>query len=197
MSARSGNWPPWALSTRRPTCCSGAAGRGQDPPGRGPGTGRPGAGVLGVFHLGPPHDPALTATYQENRLRRRLRLYLAPKVLIIDEIGYEAFPPAAATLFFKVVSARYEKASIILALTSPSASGATSWAIRWWRRPSWTGSSTTPMWSTIRGESYRLRERKASGLYLGPGLRVPSPGLQTPPLGEHKMVLIGRRSTSN
>lgn len=134
----------------------------------------------------------LTAAHQENRLRRRLRLYLAPKVLIIDEIGYEAFPPAAATLFFQVVSARYEKASIILTSNKSFSE--------------WGDILGDPVVATaildrllhhayvvnIRGESYRLRERKASGLYMGPGLRMPPPGPQTAPLGEHKMALIGR-----
>src|SRR5690606_24591845 len=51
----------------------------------------------------------------EHRLDRRMRVYLAPKVLIIDEFGVYPYDRTAATALFALVSARYEKgASIIL-----------------------------------------------------------------------------------
>jgi transposase len=37
-------------------------------------------------------------------------------------------------------------------------------AIRWWRRRSWTASCTNSHVVTIRGDSYRLREKRRSGL---------------------------------
>ena len=40
--------------------------------------------------------------------------YLAPKVLIIDEMGYLPLDELGATIFFQLVSARYERGSIIL-----------------------------------------------------------------------------------
>jgi DNA replication protein DnaC len=43
-----------------------------------------------------------------------MRVYLAPRVLIIDEVGYLPLDPAGATAFFQLVSARYEKGSIVL-----------------------------------------------------------------------------------
>lgn len=42
------------------------------------------------------------------------RSILAPKLLIIDEIGYLPFGREEANLFFNVVAKRYEKGSIIL-----------------------------------------------------------------------------------
>ena len=43
-----------------------------------------------------------------------MRVYLAPKVLIIDEMGYLPLDDLGATIFFQLVSARYERGSIIL-----------------------------------------------------------------------------------
>jgi IstB-like ATP binding protein len=41
-------------------------------------------------------------------------VYLAPKVLIIDEMGYLPLDEMGSTIFFQLVSARYERGSIIL-----------------------------------------------------------------------------------
>src|SRR6476469_343068 len=56
----------------------------------------------------------LGRAYREGRLDRRMRVYLAPKVLIIDEMGYLPLDELGATIFFQLVSARYERGSIIL-----------------------------------------------------------------------------------
>ena len=50
----------------------------------------------------------------EHNLDRRLRVYLAPKVLVVDEFGIWPYDRDAATAFFTLVSARYERGSIIL-----------------------------------------------------------------------------------
>ena len=50
----------------------------------------------------------------EHNLDRRLRVYLAPKVLVVDEFGIWPSDRDAATAFFTLVSARYERGSIIL-----------------------------------------------------------------------------------
>jgi hypothetical protein len=49
----------------------------------------------------------------EHRLDRRLRVYLAPKVLIIDEFGVWPYDRLAATALFAPIAARYERGSII------------------------------------------------------------------------------------
>jgi DNA replication protein DnaC len=51
---------------------------------------------------------------RQNRLKRKLVSLCKPHLLAIDEIGYETFTKEEATLFFNLVAARYEKASIIL-----------------------------------------------------------------------------------
>jgi DNA replication protein DnaC len=50
----------------------------------------------------------------EHNLDRRLRIYLAPKVLVVDEFGIWPYDRESATAFFTLVSARYERGSIIL-----------------------------------------------------------------------------------
>ena len=61
----------------------------------------------------------LGRAYREGRLDRRMRVYLAPKVLIIDEMGYLPLDDLGATIFFQLVSARYERGSIILTSNKP------------------------------------------------------------------------------
>ncbi|GAA0699851.1 hypothetical protein GCM10010193_63220 [Kitasatospora atroaurantiaca] len=48
------------------------------------------------------------------RLTTKLRAYLRPSVLVVDEVGYEPLERAEANLVFQVISKRYERGSIIL-----------------------------------------------------------------------------------
>ncbi|MFE6869280.1 IS21-like element helper ATPase IstB [Kitasatospora sp. NPDC057692] len=48
------------------------------------------------------------------RMASKLRTYLRPGVLVVDEVGYEPLERAEANLVFQVISKRYEKGSIIL-----------------------------------------------------------------------------------
>ncbi len=50
----------------------------------------------------------------EHRLDRRMRVYLAPKVLIVDEFGIWPYDLDAAAAYFSLVSTRCEKGIIIL-----------------------------------------------------------------------------------
>ena len=98
-------------------------------------------------------------------LARRLALFTGPSLLIIDEIGFLPLDAHQANLFFQVVSRRYEQGSIIL--TSNKSYG--EWA------EVFSGDaviaaavldrllhhSTT---ISIKGESYRLKDKKRAGL---------------------------------
>ncbi len=48
------------------------------------------------------------------RLNSKLRTYLRPGVLVVDEVGYQPLERAEANLVFQVISKRYEKGSILL-----------------------------------------------------------------------------------
>ena len=110
----------------------------------------------------------LGRAYREGRLERRMKVYLAPKVLVIDEMGYLPLDELGATIFFQLVSARYERGSIIL--TSNKSYG------------DWGAIFGDPIIATaildrllhhsttinIRGESYRLKDRRRAGLLARP-----------------------------
>src|ERR1051326_1795307 len=116
----------------------------------------------------------LGRAYREGRLDRRMCVYLAPRVLIIDEMGYLPLDELGATIFFQLVSARYERGSIIL--SSNKSYG------------DWGSIFGDPIIATaildrvlhhsttinIRGESYRLKDRRRAGLLPQPGQVPPS-----------------------
>jgi len=106
----------------------------------------------------------LAKAQHENRLEDKLLQFTKPKLLIVDELGYLPLEPDAAHLMFQLVSRRYERGSILM-----------------------TSNLTTSEWGnifgdpvvataildrllhhshvvTIRGDSYRLREKRKSGL---------------------------------
>lgn len=111
----------------------------------------------------------LKKAYKESRLEKRMRIYTRPKLLVIDEVGYLPLDGLDSNLFFQLVSARYEKGSIIL--TSNKGFG------------EWGELMGDPVLATavldrllhhahiinIRGNSYRLKDRAKTGLYSTPG----------------------------
>lgn len=106
----------------------------------------------------------LAKAHQDGHLEEKITAYAIPKLLIIDELGYLPFDPKAAHLFFQLVSRRYEKGSTLI--TSNRSVG------------EWGEVFGDPVVATaildrllhhshivtIRGESYRLKEKRRSGL---------------------------------
>jgi len=62
---------------------------------------------------------SLARAYNENRLEDKLKLYLQPKLLIIDEIGYIPIDRLGANLFFQLISRRYERGAMIMTSNQP------------------------------------------------------------------------------
>jgi DNA replication protein DnaC len=56
----------------------------------------------------------LTASQSKGTLKADLRKYMTPSLLILDEIGYLPIDQRGADLLFQVISARYERGSIVL-----------------------------------------------------------------------------------
>ncbi len=56
----------------------------------------------------------LAAAQAANRLKTELKKYLAPSLLILDELGYLPIDKHGADLLFQVISQRYERGSIII-----------------------------------------------------------------------------------
>lgn len=72
------------------------------------------AGYSTIFYTADELLQWLVASLADNSQGERLRRLSGFQVLVIDEIGYLPVDKVAANLFFQLVSARYEKASIIL-----------------------------------------------------------------------------------
>ena len=56
----------------------------------------------------------LSAAHTKGTLKSELRKYLAPSLLVLDEIGYLPIDQRGADLLFQVISARYERGSIVI-----------------------------------------------------------------------------------
>lgn len=61
----------------------------------------------------------LNAAQAAYRLKAELKRYLAPRVLVLDELGYLPIDKQGADLLFQVISQRYERGSIILTTNTP------------------------------------------------------------------------------
>lgn len=53
------------------------------------------------------------------RLKRKLKWFQKPHLLLIDEVGYETLTPEQANLFFQLVNVRYEYGPLILTTNKP------------------------------------------------------------------------------
>lgn len=107
---------------------------------------------------------ALARAQADGRLDERLAFYTKPKLLIVDELGYLPLEASAAHLFFQLVSRRYERGSMLVTSNRGVAE--------------WGGVFGDPVVATaildrlmhhstviaIRGDSYRLREKRRAGL---------------------------------
>jgi len=56
----------------------------------------------------------LTAAQSAGQLKREIRRYLKPAVLIVDELGYLPIDKHGADLLFQIISERYERAPIVI-----------------------------------------------------------------------------------
>src|SRR5690242_5810793 len=56
----------------------------------------------------------LSALDSDTALRRRLRHYAAPRLLVIDEVGYLSYSNRHADLLFELISRRYEQKSTMI-----------------------------------------------------------------------------------
>jgi DNA replication protein DnaC len=90
---------------------------------------------------------------------------LAPKLLIIDEIGYLPFGRDEANLFFNVIAKRYENGSIVLTSNLPFSQ----WAGTFADDATLTAAMLDRLLhhchvAQISGESYRLKNKKKAGV---------------------------------
>jgi DNA replication protein DnaC len=109
----------------------------------------------------------LTKALSENRLEEKLKLYTVPRLLLIDEIGYLPIDRQGANLFFQLISRRYERGPVILT----SNQSFTNWGEVFGDRVIATAILDRLLHHgitvTIRGDSYRLKEKIKAGLLKG------------------------------
>jgi DNA replication protein DnaC len=55
----------------------------------------------------------------DNSYYRKLNEYLVPDLLVLDELGFQKFPPYSVNDFFEIISKRYEKGSLIITTNQP------------------------------------------------------------------------------
>jgi DNA replication protein DnaC len=106
----------------------------------------------------------LARAHADGRLEEKLLHFTKPKLLIVDELGYLPFEPNAAHLFFQLVSRRYERGSMLVTSNRSVAE---------WGGVFGDAVVATAILDrllhhshaiTIRGDSYRLRSKRRSGL---------------------------------
>jgi DNA replication protein DnaC len=126
---------------------------------------------------------ALESASHPGLMRQRLRRYIAPSLLVIDEVGYTKLSQEQAHHFFELVTARYEHGSIILTSNTSFAQ---------WGNLLGDEVLATALLDRllhhaevipINGRSYRMKERQADRT-----------GLSAPP--EAALSAIGGKSTS-
>lgn len=137
----------------------------------------------------------LVRARHENRLERVLQQLVYPRVLLLDELGYLPLSREEASLFFRLLVRRYERASLIVTSNKSFAD--------------WGEVFNDQVLATaildrllhhaatlnIKGDSYRLREKKKAGL-LGRKPRPvepEAPGSLDPSRGD---MTIGEQGTS-
>jgi DNA replication protein DnaC len=130
---------------------------------------------------------ALAKAQAQHALEARLTQYAKTRLLIIDELGYLPLEPNAAYLFFQLISRCYQRGSVLITSNRP---------VMEWGEVFGDQVVATAILDrllhhshvlTIRGDSYRLREKRRSGLIrpqAGGSSSPDSAGLRPPPPGE-------------
>ena len=118
----------------------------------------------------------LKKAQEQNRLERRWRVYLRPDILIIDEVGYLQLDRTEAQLLFRLVCERYEHGSIILTSNK--------YFSDWDELMSDSVISIAMLdrllhhahVMNIQGDTYRLKDRRKSGVMLTPPADISAVG---------------------
>jgi len=122
----------------------------------------------------------LLKAQNEGRLEERLKLLTQPRLLIIDEIGYLPIDRISANLFFQLVSRRYERGAVLIT-SNQSLSG---WGEVFGDRLIATAILDRLLHHStivnIKGDSYRLKEKRRAGLFGRAETRAPQDGPAPP-----------------
>ena len=107
----------------------------------------------------------LSRAMAENRLHREMKNLTRPKLLVIDEVGYLTLDQAQASLLFQVISQRYEKNGAMVITSNKAFSD---WGQVFGGDAVMAAAALDRLLHrctviNIRGESYRLKEKRQAG----------------------------------
>jgi DNA replication protein DnaC len=102
---------------------------------------------------------------KEDRLGHRLRTLCRPKLLILDEMGYFPLDRLAAQFMFQLVSRRYQRGSIIVTSNKSYGEWGDIFADQVLAAAILDRLLHFSTTLNIRGQSYRLREKRRAGVF--------------------------------
>jgi DNA replication protein DnaC len=106
-----------------------------------------------------------SASERQDRLSHRLRTLCRPKLLILDEMGYFPLDRLAAQFLFQLVSRRYQKGSIIVTSNKSYGEWGDIFADQVLAAAILDRLLHFSTTLSIRGQSYRLREKRRAGVF--------------------------------
>jgi len=115
--------------------------------------------------------------FAQNRMPHYMKMLTTPKLLIVDEVGYLGLDTQQASLLFQVICVRYEK-QLSTIITSNKAFS--DWGQVFAGDPIMASAALDRLLHratviNIKGDSYRMREKRQSGLFPGAVALDPHP----------------------
>jgi DNA replication protein DnaC len=121
--------------------------------------------------------------FAQNRMPHYLKMLTTPRLLIVDEVGYLGLDTQQASLLFQVICVRYEK-QLSTIITSNKAFA--DWGQVFAGDPIMASAALDRLLhratvTNIKGDSYRMREKRQAGLFPGAvALEPTTKGTPTP-----------------
>jgi DNA replication protein DnaC len=115
--------------------------------------------------------------FAQNRMPHYLKMLTTPRLLIVDEVGYLGLDTQQASLLFQVICVRYEK-QLATIITSNKAFA--EWGQVFAGDPIMASAALDRLLHratviNIKGDSYRMREKRQAGLFPGAVALDPDP----------------------
>jgi len=101
---------------------------------------------------------------EQNRLKRKIKWFGKPHLLLLDEVGYEPLSPEQANMLFQLINTRYENGSIVMTSNKTFA--------KWAELMSDEAVATAILdrllhhahVMSLKGDSYRMKDRLKVGM---------------------------------
>lgn len=111
----------------------------------------------------------MNTAFAQNRLPHYLKTLTTPKLLIIDEVGYLGLDAHQASMLFQVICSRYEKQAATIVTSNKAFSD---WGHVFAGDAVMASAALDRLLHratviNIKGESYRLKEKRHSGVFPG------------------------------